>query len=74
MDSANDASMPNAIPTACCGNCDNWGEFLPSRRSNLPLGMCYVRRGSVTVYTAPGRACDVMAAGQLMFRAAPVLA
>lgn len=56
-----------AVPDLC-GKCQNWGEYAPSGRGVPALGMCYVRRGEVPVYTTPIHGCDVQVRGVTLFR------
>ena len=72
--SANDSVMRDPLPSACCGKCQYWGKAVPSGRGFAALGLCYVRRGNLPLYTPPTRACDVLAAGVLLFKPMVVLA
>lgn len=53
---ANDLIDPATVPAKCCGACARW---LPGWGEHLHLGLCEVRPGALTTYSAANVACDV---------------
>lgn len=65
---ANDETMPDATPYECCGACDHWSSASHAGLGQFALGLCYVRRGEVPVYSSATKACDVEARGEILFK------
>ena len=65
---ANDETMPDAAPYECCGGCDRWGRASHDGRGQFALGLCYVRRGEVPVYSSATKTCDVEVRGEILFK------